>query len=62
MHKKIFFSLILLILLAGCTLPGNKVSEDAAMATKVAEIIASNVPPSTATVMVPATLEPTLPL
>ena len=62
MHKKIFFNLILLILLAGCTLPGNKVSEDAAMATKVAEIIASNVPPSTATVMVPATLEPTLPL
>lgn len=62
MHKKIFFSLILLILLAGCTLPGNKVSEDAAMATKVAEIIASNVPPSTSTVMVPATLEPTLPL
>jgi len=62
MHKKIFFNLILLILLAGCTLPGNKVSEDAAMATKVAEIIASNVPPSTATVMVPAILEPTLPL
>lgn len=62
MHKKLLFSLILLILLAGCSLPGTKVSEDAAMATKVAEIIASNVPPATATIMPQPTLEPTLPL
>lgn len=62
MHKKLFISLIMLILLAGCSLPGNRASEDAAMATKVAEIIASNVPPATSTIIVPPVVEPTLPL
>ncbi len=62
MLKKLLISLLMLILLAGCSLPGSQISEDAAMATKVAEIIASNVQPATATIIIPPTAQATLPL
>ncbi len=62
MLKRPFISLFILILLAGCSLPGNQAAEDAAMATRVAEIIAENVPPATQTQMVLPTLAATLPV
>ncbi len=49
MVKKTLLSLCAVLLLTGCSLPGSQQAEDEAMATRVAEILASSVPPATAT-------------
>ncbi|MEN6522943.1 MAG: hypothetical protein ABFD14_04380 [Anaerolineaceae bacterium] len=62
MVKKILLSLCAVLLLAGCSLPGSQQSKDEEMATRVAEILASSVPPATATQLVFPTNEPTQPV